>query len=357
MKKEQEKVDLFFKKYVFKSKILTYILTILCFLFLVVTIVYTNNYSIEVSTNLYGEMSDALKNYRIWTILKDIMTVLTSIFGINLLLSECIERKNKDAAFEEFFVNDILYSPSFYDHLNEIEKKKILHNLEANVYFNNSELKKKMFKSIMDKLVKSRSQYLVENCKFNITCEVKDSFIQKEIIKKVTVKTIEGKNYIDKFPLLNVSSAKVDGLEAVELVYVKINGAEINKKKDVDMTKNKNQHNMQKKLGYNEIKSLTLKKKLNFNTKDAHNSIEMKYITRVPLNDLSYICRMSTPCKGFSLSFEMKNANSHRVNAYAFGFIDDGKDSLNSDDKSKVNIEFNDWIFPGDGVAISLNKL
>lgn len=351
----KNKTNDFFKRYTFKPKAITIVLTAICVIFLILSIIYANYYSIDTSANPINESYQNNELYKIACITKEIMTVATSIFGVNLLLSACVERKNKDSAFEEFFVKDIMYSPKFYDHLDNTEKEKILHNLETNVYFENSEIKKEMFTNIINKLTNENSDYIFAECKFDINCEFKDEFIEKEIIKTVFIKPINNKHQISHFPILNISSAKIDNKESVELVEVKINDKKINKHKDTATKDYENGNNIEKKLGYDNIQKLTLKKKLKFNSKYAYNKIEIKYITRVPLNDLSYICRMATPCKKFSLTFEIKNNDNYRVNAYAFGFIDDGKDSVNHDDINKVNVEFKDWIFPSDGVAISLS--
>lgn len=55
--------------------------------------------------------------------------------------------------------------------------------------------------------------------------------------------------------------------------------------------------------------------------------------------------------------YALETHYDYKVNAYAFGFIDDGKDAPNVGKEGKVKIKFNDWIFPRDGVAISLHKI
>ena len=297
--------------------------------------------------------------YNLFCVLKETCIVVSSGLGINLLVSLLIERKNQNKAFEEFFANDIISSPKFYTSLSEEDKMRMLYALETHCYHDSSDIKKKMYESITKKLQSSTSQgYIIKDCDYNVSCYIYDDYIEKKFEKTIRIIPSNNKRTIREFPIIRNSSMKIKGMDAVKLESIKIDNKSYDIEHDVDFKEGNNENGLERKLGYIDTQWMKLKPKIKFKgNKVIPKKIEIEFITRVPITDLSYVCRMSNPCEKFSFAFEIENCNDYKVNAYAFGFIDDGKDAPNVGKEGKVKIKFNDWIFPRDGVAISLHKI
>lgn len=353
----------FFKKYACNSS--TRIVLAILLLFTIGVFVYSsyniNIYDVASVSTLEQGVNESIitpKQYSIFCVVKDSMTVLISILSINLLLSICIEKKSKNTMLRDIFSEEILSSEKFYDLFNAKEKADIFSAIETNYYKDANPSFNEIHKSINSKLIEyndTNKKYIVNKCEFVIDCSVFDDYIEKSVVKKICVTPAKGKK-INDFSILKVTSEEIHGKETVELKQIKVNGKVLSHQ-EYSISDDTSKNEAEQRLGYNKSKTIKLKKPLTFETDGKDKVIEIRYITRVPINDLSYICRMKMPCKKFSLDFEIENTDNYRVNAYAFGFIDDGKNSINQVDKhNRIKITFDDWIFPGDGVAIALQK-
>lgn len=359
-----EKPVKIFKKYLCrrKTKILLFLLLFMSIGIFIYTSYNVNLYEsipVVASTQDNQESTITKKQYSWFCVTKDAMTVIVSVLGINLLLSLCIEKEAKNSTLQEIFTEEILSSEKFYDLFDSNEKSKIISAVESNYYGGKNPSYLEMRQSINEKLLEynnTNENYIVKKCEFSIDCSVYEDYIEKSVVKKIKVCPSKGKK-INNFSILKVTSEEIKNKNAVELKYIKVNGDTLSSK-DYCMVKDDNRSEADKRLGYNKSSIIKLNESLKFESPTKEKTIEIKYITRVPISDLSYVCRMKMPCESFSLDFEIINSDCYKVNAYAFGFIDDGKNSVNQDNKkNKIKITFDDWIFPGDGVAIALQKI
>ena len=110
---------------------------------------------------------------------KDFSVVLFSTFGVNLLLGLCIEKKNQNKAFEEFFLEDIIKTPQFYDKLPDNEKEKMLEGLELNYYYDDNSVLRKMCNTIREKMIGFAGEYYCSKCQYTVNVNVKDDFLKK----------------------------------------------------------------------------------------------------------------------------------------------------------------------------------
>ena len=110
------------------------------------------------------------------------------------------------------------------------------------------------------------------------------------------------------------------------------------------------------KSGYSKRIIVKYNRSLNISP-DKETLIEMRNITRVPINDIAFTCRLKFPCHKFSFSYRIigENASNYRLNARAFGFAESGKSAPNRhDDEPEISISFDNWVFPHDGVAVTM---
>lgn len=346
----------FFKRYkVSKSyKILSLIMFVLAVALFMLSS-YKLNFNVIPVDAIEEEKKAYYEEQATWETLKDIWTVLGSTLGINFLLGVCLEKQSKDGAFKEFFTEDIISLPEFYENLPDDKKEKMLHALECNYYFQDNKAKKDMFESITKKLNKtSDKEYYLNKCKFDVVCYIYNDYIEKHIVKTMDVRVNNSKKCVHNFLLLSTSVQDAANNYGVTLDSVEVNGKPVDVHKDLKIEAFSTTSIINKKNGYNNHRKFSLKKVESSKNKPCR--IVLKYKTKVAINDLSYVCRMTVPCKKFSLSFEIKNNDEYVPTAYPFGFIDDAKDTPNHDDKSKINVEFDNWIFSGDGVAVFLVK-
>lgn len=84
--------------------------------------------------------------------------------------------------------------------------------------------------------------------------------------------------------------------------------------------------------------------------------IDMIIETIVPLSDVCFSNKITKPCKEYNLIFIL-NDPSYQLSWHSFGFMGNHKDMLIEEPMDNgLEIGFKDWILPGDGVVISINK-
>lgn len=323
------------------------------------TFYQSSKLSIEVSNlNSDSESRDTLieeyNNLQTWS---EISLVVFSVAASALLSSILIERKNSNKIVEQIFVDDFFTSEKFLELLNEEDKKKVIVELEKQCGFDGCRQKSEMYLAVKEKLnrpIKKNENLFYEKYHIDIGCEIKGDYIEKTIVRSVKIKALDKRLDIKDYVLLSISSKKINGHKASEITQLKIDDKLI----DLKYVKQKNQkasNIIDEKRGYSENIEFYYDQKLNFSNKTAI-SIEMEYVTRCPINDLLYTVRMPYPCQNFTFIFNVKNED-YVVNPSAFGFIDDGNASPNrKNDRKTISINFNDWIFPLDGVCVYLEK-
>ena len=101
------------------------VLTVLSFVCAFLCSCYLNSETVLASQG----QGTVTKTYYLIKILNDVLVVFFSVFGTNLILTLCVEKKSRNKAFDEFFMDEIISSQSFYEHLQKQDKEKMLNAL------------------------------------------------------------------------------------------------------------------------------------------------------------------------------------------------------------------------------------
>lgn len=282
---------------------------------------------------------------------QNILLTVVSIFSTNLILSALIEVHSKNALITEIINNDIIASPDFYNSMSNENKEKIYKALEKNL-FTDRLITNEMFVNIRKKLNEIMDDYYFESCEYIIICNVKDDYIEKEITKKVSIRSYDNEFSIKDFCVGNVSSKTIQGVETFKLLSLIINNERINLDKyvknipgKISNLEDQNEYDINETYIYNKVLKI-------FNKKPT--TIVVKSKTRTTIDDKNSTFRVTKPCKSFSLNYTVNQSDKYRLAVDAFGFLDDADDSTNSSAKSNINIKFKDWIFKYDGVVVSI---
>lgn len=279
--------------------------------------------------------------------IKDVLVVILSICGTNLLLNVLIEVHSKNAFLTEIVNNDIIACPEFYDNMSCENKEKVYKALDQNL---NYEQMQDMFANIKSKMNMLMHDYFFESCEYFVICDIYEDYIEKEITKKVVIKSHEETYMIKDFCVGNVSSKLINGKKTFELLSVKINDSNIDIntqfKRVTQKTGNLDEHNE-----YDTSESYIYKKVLKISHQHP-TTITVKCKARTTIDDKLSSFRVTKPCKSFTLNYTINQADKYRLAVDAFGFLDDADDSTNNSSNASVNIRFKDWIFQYDGVVV-----
>lgn len=298
---------------------------------------------------------DSLSNFEMacFEMLKDAATVVFSTFGVNLLLGICIERKNKNKLYEEFFVDEVIKTREFYKRLSSEDKEKMLRGLELEHYYDGNNILREMCKNSRERIIKVKEKYFYENCEYIVTVTDKGSYFEKDIVRHVTVKSYEDKVTLTNFRLASVINNKIDGLNVCEITSITHNGTQIlGKCKPVDEEFEQNGEssviNKRTIIYYDDKLHLTNSKAQKFT---------VRMITRCPKDDITSSFRASVPCRRFSVSYAMnpKNEKTYKLVAHTFGCCENAEDFSTVKHPSSASITFENLIYRDDGVVIVMN--
>ena len=283
--------------------------------------------------------------------IKDIFVILTSILGTNLLLNSLIEVRSKNQIITDVIENDVISSPKFYEEMSEENKLKMCNALENNLYYK-YDIVHQMFDDIRKRLNDKIEEYYYVSCEYDVTCDINDKFIEKQISKTIAIRSYEDKYTINDFCISQFSSKQIAGVSSFELTSLKINGETKSIKETVKTIPNEvsrlgeqNEYDISNCYIYNIPIEIS---------KDKETTICVQCTTRTSIDDRCSTFRVTKPCKNFLLVYNLNQQKDLRLSVDAFGFIDDANNSTNNTSKSNVNIKFNDWIFENDGVVVTI---
>ncbi len=318
----------------------------------------TKEISVQVSSSQNNkEQEIQTQEYIEKTALSEVSLVVFSVIASSCLSTLFIEKRNTNKIIEEIFVDDFFTSDKFVKLIDEKDKKSLIKALEKDILFEGSKEKSEMYLTVREKLNspdKEREALFYEKFYMDIKCEIKADYIEKKIVKNVRIKSINKSLRATSYRLLSTTLQEIAGVSSVEFLQLKINNQI--KNKNVKTVTNDTISSLDKKSGYDKNIEYVYNGVLDFSNKE-YIEIETQYITRCPLSDLAFACRMPYPCKNFEFKYSIVNSEEYEVIPTAFGFIDDAKNSPNHlEDRKSVSINFNDWIFPLDGVCVYLEK-
>lgn len=317
-----------------------------------------------VTLNYLQDQNAALRI--LMNIVSNMLLVGISVLSTTVISIPLIEVRSKNSLYDKILLDDVLSDPRFYNALSKEDREKMLRSLEANLHFRGSATKEDMFQSIRKKLNTyhdrndtDAEQCYLESCSYHIKCEICGQYFCKTVNKVIDIRAYEPINKRN-FPLC-ITSAPVlnDRYDVSEVETLIINGRELNVNDCVE-TKSSNIHNnaFDKKSGYTRRSGHFYKGNLHL-TPDKPTKITVNYKTYVPIRDTFYSCRTSYPCHKFQFSYMLsgKCADEYSLSVCAFGFVDDGRETPNrSDSNPDIEVNFENWIFPLDGVAVTMLK-
>ena len=301
--------------------------------------------------------------YIIVNICSNILLVGISVITTSLLTIPMIEVNSKNSFYNDTILKDVLASPHFYERMSKEDRLELLKGLEANIYFENSKIRESMYQSIRNSLLKygkdeDDGKIYLEKCNYRIKCEVCGDYFKKTVLKTCELYSYE-KFKKSNFPLCATAAPKTKKENGSMVTSIEINGTSREVEDCIRTEVEDIKYDpFSKKSGYD--RSIT-----HYYTgdlvlrPDKPTKLKICYETYVPLHDTFYSCRTPYPCHEFSLVYELSGdkASDYSLAVCAFGFSDDAKDSPNrQDDKPEIEVKFNDWIFPLDGVAVTMKK-
>lgn len=335
------------KKYVVSSRMMILVI-IVCIISLLVYCLL----------NTYTIGSILIHNYLARQIVANVVLVITSITGTNLLTSLIIEKNSKNEGWRDIISEDVLSNHAFYDYMDSQTKDAISSAIKYSINeYNNTVIQNEIMESIIDKLNFQNETYYFEKCEYNVNCEIFDTYIKYEMSRVTRMYSFEDEYTINNFRVATVANMcnNEDGISHIE---VSLNGQRlaadkfiVNKEgsyKQSDIEINK----------YNTIKHIYLKEPLTLHSdrKGEKNctTIVFKYVAETTLDDVINVYRTSQPCKNLSVYFNLETKGKYKLVSAPFGFIDtpDGEGDMDADYISKV--EFNDWVFKDDGVVVAI---
>lgn len=339
-------------------------LTIAFVVFLIVYLLlkyYDNSFSIDILINkrITGEEIQALKEKIKWINMGETVLLFFLSAALSSILGVLWGIKAKNNLYSDLLTNDVFASEDFYNALSSENREKIHNNLNEHLLFDGSKIKTKMYSYVTDKLNDSfDDNYYYEECNYDIKCTIFEDRLEKKILKTIKLKPIKEKHTLKE---IRIASSKYMANEKSKFglpfdkVKVKINNSTVDKQKYIKEIKGEIT-DTDKKSGYNEHKIIKCTKTIDLSNKKAQ-KIEIEYTTIVPPNDLSYVCRLDHACKKYSFNFSVisKNKKEYSIDVAAFGFLDDASGSpVHSDDDMSAIVKFDNWMFPQDGVSLSL---
>lgn len=303
--------------------------------------------------------SNSNKNYinilAAMDVVKNILLVGVSVFLSSLVSSSLIEKENLNKTCYNNIIDGMLVNDNFYKYVEKDTKKLLLDGLENNLYPSKNEVKKAMLQKIREKLLSENEDFYYEDCQATVSCQISNDRIIKSIKRIIKIRSYNGDKKIDKFKFAATMLEDIPGCTCFEIQGITLNDKTLKNGIDYSVEREAVKNSLHKKGGYNIKYSCKSKKPIKI-SQNQNTTIEINYTTIVKKSDIVFTLRVKEHCKKFSLKFKIANTEKYNIFTDAFGFLDDAKKTLNSDDSNDISIEFNDWIYRGDGVSLSFQE-
>lgn len=300
-------------------------------------------------------LKDEKPEYRIYIeIAINISVVIISIVGTAIISTPLIEKKNNNKIYFDAILNDVLSDEKVIELMSDDNKKKIKHQL-LNVKCN---AKQEMVDYIHNAISDAQSEYYFEDCSYIISCNIKDEYIEKRIVKNLKIRSYENAKIIKNFAFVRMcTGSDIPDDNPLQIENVCINNNVLNLNQYECVVENVREDEVAlKKSNYDKKYVYKYKKSLKLSNKTT-TDISITYTTKVSLHD-KYMClRVSEPCRHFSVDFTVLNKNPYDICIHGFGFMNDATSTPNiMDNSNNAKISFNTWIFKKDGVSIGFSQ-
>lgn len=303
---------------------------------------------------------NSLRDNAVLLTIKDILIVLLTICGTNLLVSVIVEVKSNNKIFTEFFTQGIISSPEFYKRLKPDERKNMLSTLETVELYDGKDKISEMYDSIKEKMNHhKKDEYYFEKCAYKITVNEEGNYFKKRTSRTLEIQSYKDKVVIPKYLIARIVCNDIPNCLDQDKIEVFIETerdgslVKLDPNKDLIIKSNNKVGEIQRKNGYTQIIDICLKKDLNLNNRKS-NKITINYELLCSKNDKVSVYRTLYPCKLFSVHYSVEPKEKYKLIGNAFGFHEKAANQPNYNDDNEIDVELNDWIFTDDGICVAL---
>lgn len=287
------------------------------------------------------------------TFLESLITIVFSVFLSSVLTAFIISKREKNDIYRDAFV-DMIDKTIMEITIPEDSESRILANLKKTIGVGH--IPANMTETVIRKALLPQQCYYYQNCEIDIKCHVEDGYLVKQIMKNMFVRSYEPTCVIKKGAFNFASQCGQKGVkDALVISDIKVlcdgKSAEPAYKIGTQNIKD----NLSVKQGY-------IKKHIAYCDEDFSlygdktTKVTVSYITRVPLSDLTYVFRVPCSCKHLHLQCHLSGMDNYSIRGYAFGFMDDARNTVSGKEKTECEFALEDWAFYGDGACFIITK-
>lgn len=318
-----------------------------------VLIIFIAYLILTVVSNSMGNSSKTLRI--VIPVLRESVLVALSIVGTTWITSWIIDVRSKNEMYNSNMANDFIGDPDIYKCLSIEKRQEMLAALENQFVLNNNKKLSVIYNNVKKKFVElSSEKYYYEDCRYNVICRIYSDRIVKNITRTIHIYSYSEEEKISDLLLVQWAGLSLEGIdETFKVRRVMINGKEIPLESIVKRERQLENNISGPDAGYTQKLSYHYKEELLLSSIKPC-IISISYTTITSCDDIVYTCRANVPCKNFSVNFRVVQSDTHKVVGRAFGFFDAAVNSPIIEDTDQVVVSFSDWIFPSDGVVISI---
>ncbi len=245
-------------------------------------------------------------------------------------------------------IKEVIIDKKFLRTVSDDEKKNIISTLESSLYFKDEEIPQdSLYTNIKHKVIPLLDSEYFEKYHTHIDCKIEDGKIYKTIYNKFTVYSYTD-NASFKLPFSVYYS--VEDIKNIDNHYefrnLKFNNQKLETSKNDTFSQEIDGSFNSKQKKYSFQRELPLIK--------GPNTISYEVSSIVDISDNIYSRTITLPCKNFTVDF---NLDSDDYNVKGYGFAIDKTESVKIHTYAKgCQIEFLDWVIPGDGFIFVINK-
>lgn len=263
-------------------------------------------------------------------------------------------------------LSEILSKPSMVKNLNNLHQSKLMSTLLSELTGVDSE-KISGFMEKLYQVIRAQADiygfYLLEQQNY-VTCKLYKDQQGKLIIghngeyyrllhhtRTSTYGNLrDGKSVIQEILFVNtVVNSLPDNKSAVRIISVTINSRRLKQGTDYVIEVQENKDSVHIDTVYSKQFICKLKKPIEIK---KETKVIIDYDTITPVSDFSYCTRMNHLCKRFTMTFEYVKED---FNIYPQAFSYGGQKNQQMVD-NRINIDLDDWLFPGEGINIFIEK-
>ena len=289
----------------------------------------------------------------ILSILRDILLAIISILGTSLLTSIFIEKNRKNVDYTELIANDIFASPEFYSNLTNSNKQKIFAYLEENMLLNDP-IKSEIYRACRTKIYNNAYVYYYNELALSVSYFLYNDYSEKNIKRVMKIRSYSDKSDVDMLYLFSYNlSPTADGIKNFEVLSAElgIENESLIVGKDIIIEKDTTLDPFWVKCGYGETYKVYLNRSVTLSS-DEDLVLSVEYVSRVTDEDNSAGFGVFVPCRKFNINFVAPQ--NFIVYAHPHGFLNSDARFPNSLYRNSMSINFDNWLLPGEGVAISV---